>query len=34
MIDEGYAWGYDGGTKQKNFDELREIRRSYGTLTE
>jgi len=23
MIDEGYAWAYDGGTKQKNFEELR-----------
>ena len=34
MIDEGYAWCYDGGTKQKNFEELREIRRSFGTLTE
>ena len=33
MITEGYAWAYDGGTKQKNFEELREIRRSYGTLT-
>ena len=32
MIDEGYAWAYDGGTKQKNFDELREIRRNFGTL--
>ena len=32
MIDEGYAWSYDGGTKQKNFEELREIRRSKGTL--
>ena len=32
MITEGYAWAYDGGTKQKNFEELREIRRSYGTL--
>ena len=32
MITEGYAWPYDGGTKQKNFEELREIRRSYGTL--
>tara|TARA_X000000950_G_scaffold262321_1_gene333415 strand:+ start:263 stop:649 length:387 start_codon:yes stop_codon:yes gene_type:complete len=32
MITEGYAWAYDGGTKQKNFDELREIRRSFGTL--
>ncbi|BCV07877.1 MAG: hypothetical protein CM15mL3_0980 [Kanaloavirus sp.] len=34
MITEGYAWGYDGGTKQKNFEELREIRRSFGTLQE
>ena len=25
-------WSYDGGTKQKNFEELKEIRRSYGTL--
>ena len=32
MIDEGYAWEYDGGTKQKNFEELREIRRQRGTL--
>ena len=32
MITEGYAWAYDGGTKQKNFDELREIRRNFGTL--
>ena len=32
MIDEGYAWAYDGGTKQKNFEELREIRRAKGTL--
>ena len=34
MITEGYAWAYDGGTKQKNFEELREIRRTYGTLVE
>ena len=34
MITEGYAWAYDGGTKQKNFEELREIRRSFGTLNE
>ena len=34
MITEGYAWAYDGGTKKKNFEELREIRRSYGTLIE
>jgi len=34
MITEGYAWEYDGGTKQKNFESLREIRRSFGTLAE
>ena len=34
MITEGYAWAYDGGTKQKNFEELSEIRRSFGTLEE
>ena len=34
MITEGYAWEYDGGTKQKNFEELREIRRTFGTLVE
>jgi micrococcal nuclease len=34
MITEGYAWAYDGGTKQKDFETLREIRRSYGTLVE
>ena len=34
MITEGYAWPYDGGTKQKNFEDLREIRRSFGTLME
>ena len=32
MITEGYAWAYDGGTKQKNFEDLRAIRRSHGTL--
>ncbi len=32
MIEEGYAWSYDGGTKKKDFEELREIRRSNGTL--
>jgi micrococcal nuclease len=32
MITEGYAWSYDGGTKQKDFEELREIRRANGTL--
>ena len=30
MIEEGYAWEYDGGTKQKDFEVLREIRRSLG----
>ena len=34
MIDEGYAWSYDGGTKKKNFEELREIRRQHGSLDE
>ena len=34
MITAGYAWEYDGGTKKKNFEELREIRRRNGTLVE
>ena len=34
MIEEGYAWAYDGGTKQKNFEDLRQIRRGKGTLFE
>ena len=34
MIKEGYAWEYDGGTKQKNFEELKEIRKANGTLVE
>jgi len=34
MITEGYAWAYDGGTKQKDFESLREIRRSFGSLVE
>ena len=34
MISQGYAWAYDGGTKKKDFEELRVIRRQYGTLTE
>ena len=32
MITEGYAWAYDGGTKQKDFEELREIRRTFDTF--
>ena len=31
MITEGYAWAYDGGSKNKNFQELIEIRKSFGT---
>ena len=34
MIEEGYAWAYDGGSKSKNFEELKAIRRSRGTLVE
>ena len=34
MITQGYAWAYDGGTKQKDFEQLREIRRGLGTLYE
>ena len=34
MIGEGYAWPYDGGTKQKDFEELRVLRRSRGTLND
>jgi len=34
MIAEGYAWSYDGGTKKKDFEELREIRRQHGSLDE
>ena len=34
MLTEGYGWEYDGGTKKKDFEELREIRRSFGTLDE
>ena len=34
MIAEGLAWEYDGGTKKKDFEELREIRRKLGTLVE
>ena len=32
MITEGYAWAYDGGTKQKDFEQLREIRRANGSM--
>ena len=26
MVSRGYAWEYDGGTKEKNLDDLRRIR--------
>ena len=32
MIGEGYAWPYDGGKKQKDFEELRVLRRARGTM--
>ena len=32
MIEQGYAWAYDGGTKKKDFEELREIRRQHGSM--
>jgi len=34
MITEGYALSYDGGTKDKDWEPLREIRRANGTLVE
>jgi micrococcal nuclease len=34
MISEGYALAYDGGTKDKNWEPLKEIRRKNGTLVE
>ena len=34
LIDEGYSWCYDGGTKRKDFESLREFRSSHGTLIE
>ena len=32
MIEEGYAWDYDGGTKRKDFASLRAIREANGTI--
>ena len=32
MVEKGYAWEYDGGTKSKDLETLREIRRLKGTL--
>jgi len=34
MIDEGYAWEYDGGTKVKDFEKLKTIRQQKETLLE
>jgi micrococcal nuclease len=34
MIIEGYALAYDGGTKDKDWEPLKEIRRRNGTLIE
>jgi micrococcal nuclease len=34
MITEGYALAYDGGTKDKDWEPLKEIRRKNGTLNE
>ena len=34
MISEGYALEYDGGTKDKDWEPLRKIRRRNGTLVE
>ena len=34
MIDDGFAWAYDGGKKNKDFEELREIRRNQGTYVD
>ena len=34
MIIEGYALAYDGGTKDKDWEPLKEIRRRNGTLVE
>ena len=30
MIDEGYAWAYDGGKKEKSFEELDSKRKKIG----
>jgi micrococcal nuclease len=34
MIDEGYAWPYEGDKKVKDFEILNTIRRQRGTLVE
>ena len=34
MINRGYGWAYDGGTKEKTFDELKEKRIADGSWIE
>ena len=34
MVQEGYAWEYDGNNKNKDLEELKDIRRVRGTLSE
>jgi micrococcal nuclease len=31
MIEQGYAWAYDGGAKEKDFEVLKEIRVKHGS---
>jgi micrococcal nuclease len=32
LIDAGYAWGYDGGTKKKDFADLKAKREAYEAI--
>ena len=34
MINRGYGWSYDGGTKQKTFEQLKELRQKDGSWIE
>jgi len=34
MINRGYGWSYDGGTKEKTFEELKELRQKDGSWIE
>ncbi|MGB2926052.1 MAG: thermonuclease family protein [Limnothrix sp.] len=34
MINEGYAWAYDGGTKAKDLSQLEVLRRQFDTWIE
>ena len=33
MINKGYGWAYDGGTKEKSYEELRQKRIADGSWT-